>query len=366
MPSSCGGSGSTFGSFGSGGLADISHTGRMQRVGGKAAGFINKKFFHPSTLRNQEKIWAAQEEATTYHQKQKLLILRREEERAVEKMRREMILAGQGSDTQSTFLLADDKEIDPNTPEGEQFLEAKAFQAEQKRRARMLKAPQNEKKAMEDEPVEEASSGSGKKAEKEKMLKSSYREDHVINGHTEVWGSFWFETEKKEDGGRWGYACCKEPKDASIPAKIARKMRCPLAPDAPAPKKVLKDHAASSIMEGLAVLREGAQYAVVEKTNATEKEGKASKAKDLEDEDDADQKGEKRDADDDEDEDEEGDSDAGDADEGNNNDEEAVEKPAKKRRKRNKKKKGPEELPSMTSALQDFRNKDLLELPPHW
>ena len=36
------------------GLSEISHFGSFQRVGGKAGGFINKKFFHPSSLRNQD------------------------------------------------------------------------------------------------------------------------------------------------------------------------------------------------------------------------------------------------------------------------------------------------------------------------
>ena len=66
------------------GLSEISHFGTFQRVGGKvvilcsqlvglrsfrsiqlaaassqAGGFINKKFFHPSSIRNQERLWKA-------------------------------------------------------------------------------------------------------------------------------------------------------------------------------------------------------------------------------------------------------------------------------------------------------------------
>merc|ERR1711974_236480 len=77
------------------GLSELSHYGTMQRVGGKAAGFINKKFFHPSSLRNQEKLWKAQTADAEERRKQSDLEKRREEERQVEDLRKQMYLAGQ-------------------------------------------------------------------------------------------------------------------------------------------------------------------------------------------------------------------------------------------------------------------------------
>ena len=47
----------------------------------EAGGFINKKFFHPSTLRNQEKLWKAQTEDEREFRKQQELQKRRDEER---------------------------------------------------------------------------------------------------------------------------------------------------------------------------------------------------------------------------------------------------------------------------------------------
>eukprot|EP00406_Dinophysis_acuminata_P065467 CAMPEP_0179287550 /NCGR_PEP_ID=MMETSP0797-20121207/40324_1 /TAXON_ID=47934 /ORGANISM="Dinophysis acuminata, Strain DAEP01" /LENGTH=122 /DNA_ID=CAMNT_0020996487 /DNA_START=59 /DNA_END=423 /DNA_ORIENTATION=- len=78
------------------GLAELSHYGTMQRVGGKAASFINKKFFHPSSMRNQEKLWKAQTEDARERMKQVQLEQQRSEERQVEELRKQMYLHGQG------------------------------------------------------------------------------------------------------------------------------------------------------------------------------------------------------------------------------------------------------------------------------
>eukprot|EP00913_Durusdinium_trenchii_P018430 g17314.t1 len=72
------------------GLSEISHYGSMRNVGGKAGGFINKKFFHPSSLRNQERLWKAITADAVEKRKQDDLEKAREEERKVDALRKEI------------------------------------------------------------------------------------------------------------------------------------------------------------------------------------------------------------------------------------------------------------------------------------
>jgi len=170
------------------GLSEISHFGSFQRVGGKAGGFINKKFFHPSTLRNQEKLWKAQTADEREQKKQLELEKRRDEERQIEMLRKEMYLAGQGK--ASDF--ASSKPPEEQTPrkgDGDQS-ERLAFLEQEKRRRNMLKQ-------------QRADEGNTSEASKQ-LTASRYTEDVHKLGHTTVWGS-WYSVES----GSWGYACCQ-------------------------------------------------------------------------------------------------------------------------------------------------------------
>lgn len=185
------------------GLSEISHTGQMRQVGGKAAGFIHKKFFHPSSMRNQEKIWQAYEASAGEERKQIELCKRREEELAVERMKKQMYLNGQGSKEDSALFAKDGDNADD-----EQLKEAQEAAAEQRRRKAMLKEQGMRKDESDDEDRE--------------LARSCYEEDVFSNGHWTVWGS-WYDREKE----RWGFRCCRS---------LSQEGECPNAADAPAPK----------------------------------------------------------------------------------------------------------------------------------
>merc|ERR1712129_492371 len=106
-------------------------------MGGKAGGFINKKFFHPSTLRNQEKLWKAQTEDERERKKQSELEKRRDEERQIEMLRKEMYLAGQGKASDLAPSTQPDAQSHKNV-DGEQS-ERLASVEQEKRRRNMLK-----------------------------------------------------------------------------------------------------------------------------------------------------------------------------------------------------------------------------------
>mmetsp|Transcript_82984 Transcript_82984/g.238497 ORF Transcript_82984/g.238497 Transcript_82984/m.238497 type:complete len:289 (+) Transcript_82984:78-944(+) len=217
------------------GLAELSHFGQMQRVGGKAAGFINKKFFHPSSLANQEKLWKAQTAAATEARKQGQMEKQREEEMQVEALKKQMYLQGQGkntSDFMKTASIAVAEEPLTGTQKHEQFLSHQEF----KRRKSILKQEQATLKKLEadtqgggggdaegdegDAPDPAAASSAASSEGPGRILaKSVYKEDIYPNGHESVWGS-WFSMDEK----RWGFSCCKE---------MQRKLRCPLAPALP-------------------------------------------------------------------------------------------------------------------------------------
>eukprot|EP00931_Biecheleriopsis_adriatica_P057160 TRINITY_DN338_c0_g1_i1.p1 TRINITY_DN338_c0_g1~~TRINITY_DN338_c0_g1_i1.p1 ORF type:complete len:299 (-),score=87.92 TRINITY_DN338_c0_g1_i1:45-824(-) len=214
------------------GLTELNHFGQMQRVGGKAAGFINKKFFHPSSMRNQEKLWKAHTAAAVEQRRQSEMEKRREEERQVEELRKQMYLAGQGNSSAS-FVAAGSSDSKSERLTSDQ---AKALE-EQKRRRAQLKQERaaKEQDAGEDDEVEalgdaeavkkeEVDEGAKAVAAPERPLtKSSYAEDRHVRGHVTVWGS-WYTMEEK----LWGFACCKG---------TDFKARCPLAPEEEEPEK---------------------------------------------------------------------------------------------------------------------------------
>jgi len=197
-------------------LSEISHYGIMRNVGGKAGGFINKKFFHPSSFRNQEKLWQAQTADAVERRKQDDLEKAREEERKVEALRKEMYLAGQAS--HGGFVAAGASE---STEKGS-WEQIKANR-ELKRRKELLKqerANKEENKEDHDEDVEVVAMSEAPvtqevpvkvKQEEEAeakdlstLVKSRYPEDVTVRGHNQIWGSWW-----TPEGERWGFACCQ-------------------------------------------------------------------------------------------------------------------------------------------------------------
>lgn len=204
------------------GLSEISHFGSFQRVGGKAGGFINKKFFHPSSIRNQEKLWQAQTADERERRKDMEMQKRRDEERQVEELRKQMYLAGQGQAGDFSSTAAEEKAATSHLSL-DQKTEMKNAIEEQRKRKAMIKqqaalaaeaaSPETGDDSDED-ANEEATSASASNTDR-KFAKSKYPEDSYINGHTTVWGS-WYSAEDKQ----WGFKCCKlQQHDATCPVE---------------------------------------------------------------------------------------------------------------------------------------------------
>lgn len=206
------------------GLAGISHFGSMQRVGGKAAGFINKKFFHPSSLRNQEKLWLAMTAHEVETKKQDEQDKRREEEMQVEELKRQMYLQGQATKgTDALTGLASRVSIAPANMTKEQ---KEAYETQRQRKSLLKEQHQAEaanalkQEGEEGSDVEVGDTSAAPVNEAELMAslaKSCYKEDLVEKGHQKVWGS-WYAKEE----ARWGYICCKS---------LERNKRCSFAPE---------------------------------------------------------------------------------------------------------------------------------------
>lgn len=191
----------------------------MRNVGGKAGGFINKKFFHPSSLRNQEKLWKAITSDAAEKRKQDDLEKAREEERKVDALRKEMYLAGQSKSAMFTAASAS---------EGKErgTLEQIKANRELKRRKELLKEAKEAKdeakeaKDAKDEEIEileesfaspdpnvkleDPGEETGSAASSRTLVKSKYPEDVTVRGHSQIWGS-WFTTDEQ----RWGFGCCQ-------------------------------------------------------------------------------------------------------------------------------------------------------------
>lgn len=173
------------------------------RVGHKAAGFISKKFFHPSNYKNQEKLWAAIEAKKEQEQRQEELQKKREEERRVESLIKQMKGAQPSSSSKSvkrdlTSLADETSSIGRHEKEA----------SEETRKRLMLLHRMN------------SAPGTNMSQPSLKMsIKSSFAEDLHERGHSEVWGSY-FDLESK----KWGYACCKT---------LDRMVACPAASSSP-------------------------------------------------------------------------------------------------------------------------------------
>mmetsp|Transcript_84375 Transcript_84375/g.176592 ORF Transcript_84375/g.176592 Transcript_84375/m.176592 type:complete len:234 (-) Transcript_84375:71-772(-) len=212
------------------GLSELSHFGSMQRVGGKAAGFINKKFFHPSSLQNQEKLWKAQTAKSVEERKQKELEKQREEEMQVEALKKQMYLQGQGGSSDFVGSKAAGLEVGEALKGAQKHEQRQAYEEFKRRRAQLK---QEKHKSAAAAAAASGSGGASPSAEADEsspaspapvpekklelLAKSQYSEDVHVNGHESVWGS-WFSLEDK----RWGFSCCKE---------MEPKKRCPLAPE---------------------------------------------------------------------------------------------------------------------------------------
>lgn len=184
------------------GLTEISHFGSFQRVGGKAGGFISKKFFHPSSFRNQEKLWKAQQADEQERRKQTELEKRRDEERQVEELKKQMYLAGQGG--ASDFLSSAAEESIVSQMSASEKSELKLSTAEMKRRKDLLRQQERASKHNDLDGDDRHT------VAKRDLAKSRYQEDVLVNGHTTIWGS-WYST----DNDRWGFACCKGQEPAT-------------------------------------------------------------------------------------------------------------------------------------------------------
>eukprot|EP00747_Dinoflagellata_sp_TGD_P180782 gnl/TRDRNA2_/TRDRNA2_33833_c0_seq1.p1 gnl/TRDRNA2_/TRDRNA2_33833_c0~~gnl/TRDRNA2_/TRDRNA2_33833_c0_seq1.p1 ORF type:complete len:314 (-),score=80.16 gnl/TRDRNA2_/TRDRNA2_33833_c0_seq1:81-986(-) len=203
------------------GLSEINHFGSFQRVGGKAGGFINKKFFHPSSLRNQEKLWKAITADEQEQRRQKENEKRREEERQVEELRKQIYLAGQGQagDT-AMFKASSSKEGRQDLLPPEKKEEREALQEQNRRRAQLKRDRLARDREHEDPQEDAATTSVAQPTEEERTLtKSKYRENYRPNGHESVWGSWYAVSEKL-----WGFVCCKV---------LNKDARCPLAAPLP-------------------------------------------------------------------------------------------------------------------------------------
>ncbi|EDN03296.1 splicing factor SluA [Histoplasma capsulatum] len=108
----------------------------------------------------------------------------------------------------------DRQHLQANPTSGEYFRKKEKEQAEEKRKAQrkallekyggeehLQPAPLREAAVIENERFVEYDETGAIKGEPQKVSKSRYAEDILINNHTSVWGSWW-------SNFVWGYACC--------------------------------------------------------------------------------------------------------------------------------------------------------------
>ncbi|EEA06931.1 uncharacterized protein CMU_033160 [Cryptosporidium muris RN66] len=141
----------------------------IQKIGNKAAAFLNHKPFHPGNIRNLEKVWIAEEKQNEIEKKQLELQNKRKKEWEIETLRRTL------------------KNIRSETYEQEGYLEIKNsnYNNEYGYQIRTL----NNSSIVQELPVRY----------------NLYHEDILINGHSRIWGS-WYDRKLN----KWGYSCCKQ------------------------------------------------------------------------------------------------------------------------------------------------------------
>ena len=146
------------------------------RVGHKAGGFIAKKFFHPTNLENQEKLWLAKEGKRLEELKQKELLTQREEEKRLELLRDEIF--------HNTGQVQSNQDFASRVADCKLSIEERQAVDEMKRRLNEI--------------------NQNKSTDVRINVLSKFPEDVLEFGHSHVWGS-WFDKEKQ----LWGYACCQ-------------------------------------------------------------------------------------------------------------------------------------------------------------
>ncbi len=162
------------------------------RVGHKAGGFISKKFFHPSNMKNQEKLWQAIEAKKTQEKRQEELLKKREDEKRAEGIQNQ--LSGDLTSYVPSTVFQPSSSSNDLPKDKRTRLEQEA-ESQTKKRLAMVR-----NKSSVNSPVKIA-------------LKSRYEEDIFENGHSTVWGSF-FDVSNLS----WGYKCCRlTTKDSVCP-----------------------------------------------------------------------------------------------------------------------------------------------------
>jgi hypothetical protein len=159
------------------------------RVGHKAGGFISKKFFHPSSFKNQEKLWAAIESQKDQERRQEELMKKRDEERRVELLRQDIAQSSDKPSRQASAFSKLPSDQESSHTKTISIAEKTALN-ETKRRLEILQRESQEERKQ----VQWSHS----------KVSSRYKEDAIEYDHSQVWGSY-FDIETK----RWGYACCK-------------------------------------------------------------------------------------------------------------------------------------------------------------
>jgi hypothetical protein len=153
------------------------------RVGHKAGGFISKKFFHPSNMKNQEKLWQAIEAKKAQEKRQDDLQKKREDEKRSETLQDEM----RGSVSSSMIPATLTASLGRQGTDGKRQ-KINPDELETRKRLDLLR-----------------SASHTPKSSVRLSIRSRYGEDVLDNGHSSVWGSH-FDLETK----CWGYKCCKQ------------------------------------------------------------------------------------------------------------------------------------------------------------
>jgi hypothetical protein len=227
--------------------------GQFQRgLGSKAGGFIAKKFFHPTSHRNMERLWIAERKKAEQEKVQEQMRAKREDEHRVEELRRTLYQSTGKVDDSGPVRRDEDKSKEEIALEKETRRRKHALQQEQRYTAQQQQgagglsfpnqasglsfpgrspaSPADEEepaaksaKATPAEPVLRrdtevvdvesvglsSSAAAQVKAAEEKakpaLRLSKYKEDVHTNGHTSVWGSWWSKEQKT-----WGYSCCQQ------------------------------------------------------------------------------------------------------------------------------------------------------------
>ncbi|KAL7065974.1 hypothetical protein ACR3K2_35800 [Cryptosporidium serpentis] len=141
----------------------------IQKIGNKAAAFLNHKPFHPGNIRNLEKVWVAEEKQNEIEKKQLELQNKRKKEWEIETLKRTL------------------KNLRSETYKQKKYLEItnNDYNNEYQSQIGIL----NNSFIVQELPVK----------------CHLYHEDILINGHSKIWGS-WYDCKLN----KWGYSCCKQ------------------------------------------------------------------------------------------------------------------------------------------------------------